>query len=491
MMVLLNRREADEWTYQRANRIITSMNREYDAIVIGAGQAGPSLAARFADAGKSVAIVERRLFGGTCVNSGCTPTKTLIASARIAYDARRARDYGIDLPSAAVAVDIRAVQARKKRIVDASRTGLENWIRGMQNCTIYKGHARFESARSISVDGQLLSSEQIFINVGGRPRIPAFPGIDSVAFLTSTSLLELEELPAHLVIIGGSYVGLEFAQMYRRFGSEVTVIEMQPRLLSREDPDVAAAIQTALEAEGIQIRLGAECIELAHAAGSVTANVHCSTGSPQVTGSHVLIAVGRTPNTGDLGLENAAVETDQAGFIKVDDELRTNVSGIWALGDCNGKGAFTHTAYNDYEIAAANLFDGNPRRHWSDRIPCYALFVDPPLGRVGLTERDALAQGHTIRIGSRPMTRIARAIEKGETLGLMKVVVDAQSNLILGASILGVGADEAIHSIIDVMAAKVPYTTLKNTVHIHPTVSELIPTVLGELGPTTGTSVSP
>jgi pyruvate/2-oxoglutarate dehydrogenase complex dihydrolipoamide dehydrogenase (E3) component len=458
------------------------MNRKYDAIVIGAGQAGPSLAARFAGAGKSIAIIERHLFGGTCVNAGCTPTKTLIASARIAYDARRAHDYGIELPAASIAVDMRAVQARKKRVVDASKTGLENWIRGLQNCTVYKGHARFESARSVSVDGQVLTSEQIFINVGGRPRIPAFPGVDGVPFLTSTSVLELEELPAHLLIIGGSYVGLEFAQMYRRFGSEVTVIEQQPRLLSHEDLEVAAAIQAALEAEGIRIRLEAECIELAHDAESVTANVHCSAGSPQITGSHVLVAVGRVPNTDDLGLEKAGVETDHAGFIKVDDELRTNVSGIWALGDCNGKGAFTHTAYNDYEIVAANLFEGNPRRRLSDRIPCYALFVDPPLGRVGLTERDALAQGHTIRIGSRPMTRIARAVEKGETRGLMKVVVDARSNLILGASILGVGADEAIHSLIDVMAAKVPFTTLRNTVHIHPTVSELIPTVLGELG---------
>jgi pyruvate/2-oxoglutarate dehydrogenase complex dihydrolipoamide dehydrogenase (E3) component len=464
------------------------MNRNYDAIVIGAGQAGPSLAARFAGAGKSVAIIERHLFGGTCVNTGCTPTKTLIASARIAYDARRAHGYGIELPAASVAVNMRAVQARKKRIVDASKSRLENWISGMQNCTVYKGHARFESARSVSVDGQVLTSEQIFINVGGRPRIPDFPGIDSVAFLTSTSLLELEELPAHLVIVGGSYVGLEFAQMYRRFGSDVTVIEKAPRLLSHEDPEVTAEIQAALEAEDIQIRLEAECIELAHNAESVTANVHCSTGSPQITGSHVL-AVGRTPNTDDLGLEKAGVETDQAGFIKVDDELRTNVSGIWALGDCNGKGAFTHTAYNDYEIVAANLFEGNPRRRLSDRIPCYALFVDPPLGRVGLTERDALAQGHAIRIGSRPMTKVARAAEKGETRGLIKVVVDARSNLILGASILGVGADEAIHSIIDVMAARVPYTTLQNTVHIHPTVSELIPTVLGELGPTTSMSV--
>jgi pyruvate/2-oxoglutarate dehydrogenase complex dihydrolipoamide dehydrogenase (E3) component len=465
------------------------MNRKYDAIVIGAGQAGPSLAARFAGTGKSVAIIERHLFGGTCVNTGCTPTKTLIASARIAYDARRAHCYGIELPTAGVAVNMRAVQARKKLIVDTSKTGLENWIRGMQNCTVYKGHARFESARSVSVDGQVLTSEQIFINVGGRPRIPAFPGVDNVAFLTSTSLLELEELPTHLVIIGGSYVGLEFAQMYRRFGSAVTVIEKGPHLLPHEDLEVAVAIQTALEAEGIQIRLGAECIELSHHAGSVIANVHCSSGSPQITGSHVLLAVGRTPNTDDLGLEKAGVETDHAGFIKVDDELGTNVSGIWALGDCNGKGAFTHTAYNDYEIVAANLFDGNLRRRWSDRIPCYALFVDPPLGRVGLTEREALAQGHAIRIGSRPMSRVARAVEKGETQGLMKVVVDARSGLILGASILGVGADEAIHSIIDVMAAKVPYTTLKNTVHIHPTVSELIPTILGELGPTTGMSV--
>jgi pyruvate/2-oxoglutarate dehydrogenase complex dihydrolipoamide dehydrogenase (E3) component len=465
------------------------MNHTYDAIVIGAGQAGPSLAARFSGAGKSVAIIERDLFGGTCVNSGCTPTKTLIASARMAYDTRRAHSYGIELPTNSVAVNMRAVQARKKRIVGASQSGLENWIRGMQNCTVYRGHARFESARCVNIDGQELTSEQIFVNVGGRPRIPAFPGIDHVSFLTSTSLLELEELPAHLIIIGGSYVGLEFAQMYRRFGSDVTVIEREPRLLSHEDAEVAAAVQSALEAEGIQIRLGAECIRLAQNAESVTANVHCSEGSPQITGSHVLMAMGRVPNTDDLGLQKAGVETDHAGFIKVDDELRTNVSGIWALGDCNGKGAFTHTAYNDYEIVAANLFEGNLRRRLSDRIPCYALFVDPPLGRVGLTERDALAQGHAIRIGSRPMTRVARAVEKGETQGLMKVVVDARSHLILGASILGVGADEAIHSIIDVMAAKVPYTTLQNTVHIHPTVSELIPTILGELGPITGVSV--
>jgi pyruvate/2-oxoglutarate dehydrogenase complex dihydrolipoamide dehydrogenase (E3) component len=459
------------------------MNR-YDAIVIGAGQAGPFLAAKFAAAGKSVAIIERHLFGGTCVNAGCTPTKTLIASARIAFDARRAGDFGVELSANQITINMRAVYARKESVVEASRSGLENWLRGMKDCTIFKGHARFESAQSVNVAGDTLTSDQIFINVGGRPRIPAFPGITDVPFLTSTSLLDLKELPAHLIVIGGSYVGLEFAQMYRRFGSKVTVIEKESRLLSHEDVEVAAAIQAALEAEGIQVRLGAECVDLGRDGESVTANVHCSTGSPQVTGSHLLVAMGRMPNTDDLGLDRAGVATNHAGFIQVDDELRTNVPGIWALGDCNGKGAFTHTAYNDYEIVAANLFGGEPKRRVSERIACYALYVDPPLGRVGLTQRDALAQGHAIRIGTRPMTRVARAVEKGETRGLMKVVVDARSNLILGAAILGVGGDEAIHSVIDVMAAKVPYTTLQRTVHIHPTVSELIPTILGELGPT-------
>jgi pyruvate/2-oxoglutarate dehydrogenase complex dihydrolipoamide dehydrogenase (E3) component len=460
------------------------MNRSFDAIVIGAGQAGPFLAAKFAAAGKSVAIIERHLFGGTCVNAGCTPTKTLIASARIAHDARRAGDFGVELPASPVTINMHAVHARKESVVEASRSGLENWLGGMQNCTIFKGHARFESAQSVSVAGDTLTSDQIFINVGGRPRIPAFPGMADVPFLTSTSLLGLAELPAHLIVIGGSYVGLEFAQMYRRFGSDVTVIEKEPRLLSHEDIEVAAAIQAALEAEGIQVRLGAECIDFARDGESVIANVHCSTGSPQVTGSHLLVAMGRQPNTDDLGLDRAGIETNDAGFIQVDDELRTNVPGVWALGDCNGKGAFTHTAYNDYEIVAANQFGGEPKRRLSDRISCYALYVDPPLGRVGLTERDALAQGHAIRIGTRPMTRVARAVEKGETRGLMKVVVDARSNMILGAAILGVGGDEAIHSVIDVMAAKVPYTTLQHTVHIHPTVSELIPTILGELGAT-------
>ncbi len=456
----------------------------FDAIIIGTGQAGPTLASRLAAAGKSVAIIERHLFGGTCVNAGCTPTKTLIASARVAYDVRRSRDYGVEIPDGNVAINMQTVQARKERVVAASRDGIEAWLRDMPNCTVYRGHARFESARSVRVGDLTLTSEQIFINVGGRPRMPEFPGIENVPALTSTSLLRLESLPPHLVIVGGSYVGLEFAQMYRRFGSAVTVIEKDSRLLPHEDPESSADILSALEAEGIEVRLGATCIRLAKLGDGIAAQVDCTAGAPQVEGTHLLMAVGRQPNTADLGLETAGIEADARGYITVDDELRTNVPGIWALGDCNGKGAFTHTAYNDYEIVAANLLEQGSRRV-SDRIPCYALFVDPPLGRVGLTEREAIAQGHTVRVGFRPMTRVARATEKGETRGFMKVVVDARSNLILGATLLGVGADEAVHCIIDVMAAKAPYTTLQHTVHIHPTVAELIPTILGELKPAT------
>jgi pyruvate/2-oxoglutarate dehydrogenase complex dihydrolipoamide dehydrogenase (E3) component len=456
------------------------MSQHFDAIVIGAGQAGPSLAARFAAAGQSVAIIERNLLGGTCVNSGCTPTKTLIASARVAHDARRAGEYGIELSGAAVGINMATVQARKSRVVDASRSGLETWLTSLTNCKVYKGHARFESARALRVAGEVLTSDRIFINVGGRPRIPAFPGIETVPCLTSTSLLKLAVLPKHLVIVGGSYIGLEFAQMYRRFGSEVTLVEKQPRLIQHEDEEICAAIRSIVEAEGIEVRTGAECIRLARRGSDIVVGVNCDTGEPSVVGSHVLLAVGRQPNTGDLGLAEAGIETDDAGFIRVDDELRTSVPGVWAVGDCNGRGAFTHTAYNDYEIVAANLFEATPRR-LSDRIPCYALFVDPPLGRVGLTEREARAKGYSVRVGSRPMTRVSRAIEKGETQGLMKVVVDAQTDLLLGAAILGVGGDEAIHSVIDIMTAKMPYTTLQRAVHIHPTVSELLPTLLGEL----------
>jgi pyruvate/2-oxoglutarate dehydrogenase complex dihydrolipoamide dehydrogenase (E3) component len=455
------------------------MTKIFDAIVIGAGQAGPSLAGRLTAAGMNVALVERHLFGGTCVNTGCMPTKALVASAQVAHQARRAADFGVTI-GGGVAVDMPAVKARKDVVATTARKNVEKWLRGMERCTVYQGHARFASAHELRIGDEPIAAERIFLNVGGRALVPDMLGIDRVPYLTNTSILELDVLPRHLVIVGGSYIGLEFAQMYRRFGSEVTVIEKGPRLIQREDEDVSAAIRTILENEGIAIRTDADCIRFEPRGRDIAVGVDCAAGPNEVLGSHVLLAVGRRPNTDDLALDKAGVALDGRGYIGVDDELRTNVPGIWALGDCNGKGAFTHTAYNDFEIVAANLLDGGARRV-SDRIPCYGLFIDPPLGRVGLTERDARAGGRKVLVGMRPMTRVGRAVEKGETQGFMKVVVDAESHAILGAAILGVGGDEAVHGILDVMAAKAPYTVLQQTMHIHPTVSELIPTMLGEL----------
>ena len=455
--------------------------RTFDAIIIGAGQAGPSMAGRLAQAGMTVAIVERHLFGGTCVNTGCTPTKTLVASAEVAHQARRAAEFGVRIDGG-ISVDMRSVKARKDKIVATSRNGIEIWLGSMPGCTVFKGHARFESAQEVRVDDALLRAKQIFLNVGGRAIVPDLPGVERVPTLNNTSILDLDTLPRHLVVIGGSYIGLEFAQMFRRFGSAVTVIEKGPRLVWREDEEISSAIEAIFASEGIAIRTGAECIQFERRGDEIVAGVQCIKGDPEVLGSHVLLAVGRRPNTDDLGLERAGVAVDDRGYIRVDDELKTNVPGIWALGDCNGRGAFTHTAYNDFEIVAGNLLEGEKRRV-SDRIPCYGLFIDPPLGRAGMTERDARASGRKIRVGSRPMTRVNRAVEKGESQGLMKVVVDADSQEILGAAILGVGGDEAVHGILDTMAAKAPFTTLQHTVHIHPTVSELIPTMLGELRP--------
>jgi pyruvate/2-oxoglutarate dehydrogenase complex dihydrolipoamide dehydrogenase (E3) component len=457
------------------------MSTRFDAIIIGTGQAGPPLAGRLTAAGMSVAIIERKLIGGTCVNTGCTPTKTLIASAYAAHLARRAADYGVTLGDP-VGVDMKAVKARKDAVSGNARRGLENWLKGMERCTVYEDHARFISPREVRVGDETLVSDRIFINVGGRANVPDMPGVNQVKHLTNTTILDLDTLPRHLVVIGGSYVGLEFAQMYRRFGSEVTVVEMSERLVHREDEDVSAAIRDILENEGIAIRCKAECISFAPRGGDIAVGVDCVEGEPEVVGSHVLLAVGRHPNTDDLGLEAAGVATDKRGYITVDDQLRTNVPGIWALGDCNGRGAFTHTSYNDFEIVAANLLDNDPRKV-SDRITAYALYIDPPLGRVGMTEAEARKSGRRVLVGERPMTRVSRAVEKGETQGFMKALVDADSKEILGASILGTGGDEAIHCILDVMYAKAPYTTIQRAVHIHPTVSELIPTMLGELKP--------
>lgn len=457
------------------------MTRHFDAIVIGAGQAGPSLTARLAAAGMRVAMIERKLMGGTCVNTGCIPTKALVASAHAAHIARRARDFGIGI-GGPIQVDMKAVAARKDKVAHDARMRVESWLANMPGCTVFRGHARFDSPTEVRVADELLVAPRVFVNVGGRAATPDLPGVDSVSFLTNTSILELDEVPRHLVIVGGSYIGLEFAQMYRRFGAQVTVVERSGRLLGREDDDVSDAIGAILQSEGIVLRLGADCIRLGDHGADVVVGVTCKSGEPEVVGSHVLLAVGRRPNTEDLGLERAGVALDERGYIQVDDQLRTNVPGIWALGDCNGRGAFTHTAYNDFEIVATNVLDHDPRR-LTDRIDCYALYIDPPLGRVGMTESQARRAGRKVRVGKRPMTWVGRAVEKGETQGFMKIVVDGESDLILGAAILGVGGDEAIHSILNVMVAGRTATSLQRTMHIHPTVSELIPTIAGDLKP--------
>lgn len=451
----------------------------FDAVIIGAGQSGPALASRLTAAGMTVAVVERGLVGGTCVNAGCTPTKAMVASAQVARFAARAAEYGVIIPGPPQ-TDMAKVRARVQAIVETRRTGLERWMAEMPGCSLIRGHARFEGPREIRVGDQLLKADRVFLNVGGRALIPDIAGLREVPFLTNTGILALDELPRHLVVVGGSYVGLEFAQVFRRFGAEVTVIERGPRLIAREDEEVSAEIKAILEAEGVVVRLNAECISLRAHPDGVAVGVDCAVDDRDSIGSHVLIAVGRRPNTDDLGLDKAGIAVDAAGFIVVDDQLRTNVEGVWALGDCNGRGAFTHTAYNDFEIVAANLLDGTSRSV-ADRIFAYGLFIDPPLGRVGMTLAQARKAGHKVLMGVRPMSRVARAVEKGETQGSMRVVVDAETGEILGAAILGPGGDEAVHSVLSMMSAGAPYSRLAQTMAIHPTVSELIPTVLGEL----------
>jgi pyruvate/2-oxoglutarate dehydrogenase complex dihydrolipoamide dehydrogenase (E3) component len=450
----------------------------FDAIIIGAGQAGPPLVGRLTQAGLRTAIIERKQFGGTCVNTGCTPTKAMVASARVAHLAKRAADFGVAI-GGSVEVDMRAVKARKDTISGNSRTGLEHWLDSMEKCTVYRGHARFVSPTQVVVGDDVLTAPRIFVNVGGRAIIPDLPGLERVPYLTNSTILDMDELPRHLVIIGGSYIALEFAQMFRRFGSEVTVLERSERLLQREDEDVSAAILATLEREGVRICTNVALARLDAQPGGIRVAL-ADPDATAIEGSHLLLAVGRRPNTDDLDLDQAGVQVDKRGYIDVDEELRTSAPGIWALGDCNGKGAFTHTSYNDFEIVAANLLEDQSRRI-GDRIPAYALYTDPPLGRVGITETEARAQGRRVLVGKRPMTRVGRAVEKGETDGFMKVVVDATTQELLGAAIYGVGGDEVVHTVADAMYAKAPYTVLKNAMHIHPTVAELVPTVLGEL----------
>lgn len=452
---------------------------EFDAIIIGTGQAGPPLAARLAAAGQRVAIVERGRFGGTCVNTGCIPTKTLVASAYAARLARRAPEYGVG--TGAVTIDMKRVKARMDEVSGRSREGVEKWMRSTPNVFVYRGHARFAGPRRIVVGEHTLEAERVFVNVGGRPSTRGIEGTDRISYLTSSSMMDVDFVPEHLLIVGGSYIGLEFGQMYRRFGSRVTIVEMGPRLIGREDEDVSQEVKAILEREGIEVRLEAKCLSLAPHARGVSVHVECTEGAPDIAATHVLLATGRTPNTDDLGLDTAGVKTDERGNIVVNEQLETSTPGIWALGDCNGKGAFTHTAYNDHEIVAANLLDGE-QRTVNDRIMAYALYIDPPLGRAGMTEAEAL-KGHKVLVGKRPMTRVGRAVEKGETQGFMKIMVDADSKAILGAAILGVGGDEVVHTILDAMYAGAPYTVVERAMHIHPTVAELLPTVLGELKP--------
>jgi pyruvate/2-oxoglutarate dehydrogenase complex dihydrolipoamide dehydrogenase (E3) component len=453
----------------------------FDAIIIGTGQSGPPLAARLNGAGMKVAVLEEDKFGGTCVNNGCTPTKAMVASAYAAHVARRAGEYGV-LVDGSPRVDMKRVKARKDEIVRNSRESVEKWMEGLKGAKVYRGHARFIGKNVVKVGDDELSADRIYIDVGGRPLIPRMPGIDSVPCLTSVTMMELDLVPEHLLVIGGSYVGLEFAQMLRRFGSRVTVVEMGPRLVRREDEDVSLAIQDFLRAEGIALRLDAQCLSLQNEGDGISIGLDCRDGVPSESGTHLLLAVGRVPNTGDLGLAAAGIRTDEHGYIEVDEGLRTSNPNVWALGDCNGKGAFTHTAYNDYEIVADNLLS-NAARKYTDRIPVYALYTDPPLGRVGMNEAEIKKAGIEALVGKRPMTRVARAVEKGETHGFLKIYVEQNSKRILGASLLGTGADEAVHSLIDAVYAQMPYTDFQRHVRIHPNVSELLPTVLEHLTP--------
>jgi pyruvate/2-oxoglutarate dehydrogenase complex dihydrolipoamide dehydrogenase (E3) component len=454
---------------------------KHDAIVIGTGQSGPALARRLVAAGEDVGIIERKYFGGTCVNTGCTPTKALIASAYAAHLARRAADYGVTI-GGPIGVDMKAVKARKDAIALASRHGVERSLKTLQGCTVYEGHARFVADKRIAVNGAELGADRIFLNVGARASIPPIPGLDQVSYLTNSSMMDIDFLPPHLIILGGSYVGLEFAQMYRRFASEVTVIELSPRVIAREDEDVSVAVAEFLREEGIDVRVGAKAAGVEKQGSSIAVRVESAGKVSQVVGTHLLVAIGRRPNTDDLGLDKAGVLTDSHGYIGVDDQLRTNVAGIWAMGDCNGRGAFTHTSWNDFEIVAANLLDNDPRRV-SDRITAYALYTVPPLGRAGMTEADVRKRGRPALISTLAMEDVSRAYEKGETKGFMKILVDRDSKQILGASLLGLAGDEVIHCILDLMYAKAPYTVMQRAMHIHPTVSEFIPTMLEDLRP--------
>jgi pyruvate/2-oxoglutarate dehydrogenase complex dihydrolipoamide dehydrogenase (E3) component len=455
---------------------------DYDAIVIGTGQSGPSLARRLADSGQKVAVIERNRFGGTCVNTGCTPTKTMVASAYAMHVARRGADYGFS-GAGEIKADMKRIKARKDEIVGQSTRGVERSLKTRKNCTVYEGHGRFVGPHEVAVGSETLRADRIFLDVGGRAVVPPIAGLDQVPYLTNSTMMDVDFLPRHLLVLGGSYIGLEFGQMFRRFGSEVTIVEVGPRLIGREDVEVSRAVAAFLAREGIAVHTDAKCLSLSRRGADIVMALDCGGQSREVVGSHLLVCTGRRPNTDDLGADRAGIKLDARGYIEVDDELRSvSAPGIWALGDCNGRGAFTHTSYNDFEIVAANLLDGGSRKV-TDRITAYALYTDPPLGRAGMTEAEVRRRGRPALVAKIAMEDVSRAWEKGETEGFMKVLVDAESKLFLGASFLGVSGDEAIHCILDLMYAKAPYTTLQRSVHIHPTVAEFIPTMLEGLAP--------
>lgn len=451
----------------------------FDAIIIGTGQAGPSLAARCAAEGLKTAVIERDKFGGTCVNTGCTPTKAMVASARAVHMARRGDEFGFSVQGS-INVDMKRVKARKDAMVKKSTEGVEGWLRSTENLTVIEGHARFTDNHTIQVNDRILMAKKIFINTGAKPFVPTT--LQDVNYMTNTEILELEVVPEHLIIVGGSYIGLEFGQMFRRFGSKVTIIEQGDEIIGREHPETSKTVRKILEEENINFLLKSECISATQSSNEITVTIDCANGSPKIRGTHLLVATGRRPNSDDLGLENTDIKVNEKGYITTDDFLRTSVDNVWALGDVNGEGAFTHTAYNDFEIVAANLFDNDPRKV-SDRILNYALYTDPSLSHIGMYEHEARKSDKNVLIGYREMSRIARAKERGETKGFIKILVDADTQKILGATIVGIDGDEIIHSILDIMYADKPYTVISRAVHIHPTISELIPTILQDLKP--------
>lgn len=457
------------------------MSDQFDAIIVGGGQSGPFLAARLAQAGRKVALVEREHLGGTCVNDGCTPTKTLVASARAAWSARHAAEFGVTIKGS-VAVDMKAVKARKDKVVNASVRSLTEWLAGLKTLEYVRGEGSFVSPTQVKVGRRTLTAPQIFLNTGATATIPDWPGLASVPYLTNTSMMQVDTLPGHLVIVGASYVGLEFAQMYARFGSKVTVIERGDRPASREDADISAAIRGILEADGVSFLFDTRVEAVARAGHGVLLSLDRGGRRSSVEATHLLVALGRTPNTATLNLAAAGIETDARGYIPVDDHLRTKVNGIWAMGDVNGRGAFTHTSYNDFEVVANNVIDAG-KRSIANRVLVYGLFIDPPLGRIGMSETEVRKSGRKALIATYPMARVSRAKERGETQGLMKVLVDAQTKRILGAAVLGIGGDEVVQSLLQLMAAGTPVTTMMETMHIHPTVTELLPTMLAGLKP--------